>query len=101
MSPIDSGRMAERKARLASLDQEIIDLVRERGAVVEQLRTLRRLAGLREFQLADENEVLSRYQEALGRPGTSIALELLALARAERAGAVRSEPAPQMARAAA
>ncbi|MFH7600478.1 chorismate mutase [Streptomyces racemochromogenes] len=92
MSTIGTARITERKAHLASLDREIMELIHERNATCEQLRVLRRLAGLREFQLAHENEVLSQYHEALGRPGTAIALQLLALARTERGAAVRPVP---------
>ncbi|MFD1832116.1 chorismate mutase [Streptomyces desertarenae] len=77
MSPIDSARIAERRQRLQAIDQDIIGLIRQHQEVVLQLRTLRRLAGLREFQLAQENEVLSQYHEALGGTGTAIALRLL------------------------
>ncbi|WP_432139884.1 MULTISPECIES: chorismate mutase [unclassified Streptomyces] len=86
MSPIDSARITERKQQLHAIDQDIIDLIRQRQDTVWQLRTLRRMAGLREYQLALENEVLSHYHEALGRTGTSIALQLLSLARSEAAG---------------
>lgn len=86
MSPIDSARITERKQRLQAIDQDIIGLIRQRQETAAQLRTLRRLAGLREFQLAQENEVLSQYHEALGSSGTAIALRLLALARSEAAG---------------
>ncbi|WP_415947331.1 chorismate mutase [Streptomyces sp. KLOTTS4A1] len=88
MSTPGSDRIAERSARLVSLDEEIIHLVRERTRTAAQLRMLRGLAGLREFQLARENELLSQYHEALGRPGTPIALQLLALAKAGTAGPV-------------
>jgi chorismate mutase len=86
MSPVDSARITERRQRLHAIDQDIISLVRQRQEAVWQLRTLRRLAGLREFPLAQENEVLSQYHDALGRPGTAIALHLLSLARSEAAG---------------
>nr|WSW67723.1 chorismate mutase [Streptomyces sp. NBC_00995] len=83
MSPVNSARLMERQAHLASLDRSIISLIEERATTDSQLRTLRRLAGLHEFQLTRENEVLSQYHEALGRQGTSIALQLLAIARSE------------------
>ncbi len=88
MSPIDSARISEQRQQLRAIDQDIIELVRQRQETVWQLRTLRRLAGLREYQLSLENEVLSQYHGALGRTGSAIALQLLSLARSESAGTV-------------
>ncbi|MFD7867136.1 chorismate mutase [Streptomyces sp. NPDC057682] len=83
MSPVDSSRLVEHQAHLAALDRSIISLIEERASTDVQLRTLRRLAGLHEFQLTRENEVLHQYHDALGRQGTSIALQLLSIARNE------------------
>ncbi|MFE2373277.1 hypothetical protein [Streptomyces sp. NPDC059398] len=84
MSPVTTGPLTELDHRLAELDRSLISLARERVETASRLRAARRTAGLREFQLADENDVLSRYHEALGQPGTAIALHLLAMSRAGR-----------------
>ncbi len=86
MASTDPGRIAERSQRLRAIDQDIIDLVRQRQETAGQLRTLRRLAGLGELQLAQENEVVSRYCTALGGSGAPIALHLLLLARSASTG---------------
>ncbi|WP_328318535.1 chorismate mutase [Streptomyces sp. NBC_00388] len=88
MSPVTSGPLTELDNRLTELDQSLISLARERVETAAQLRTVRRTSGQRDFQLARENDVLSQYHEALGQPGTAIALQLLALSRSELSPAV-------------
>ncbi|MFE6699267.1 hypothetical protein [Streptomyces sp. NPDC057718] len=72
IGPIDQAHR-----RLAELDDAVIDAIHARIEAQGDLIALRRAAGLPETELARENEVLRRYNEALGSAGTTLALLLL------------------------
>ncbi|MFJ4922386.1 chorismate mutase [Streptomyces sp. NPDC088725] len=93
MSPVTTGPITELDSRLTELDRSLISLARERAETAAQLRAMRRMAGQRDFQLTRENDVLSQYHEALGQPGTAIALQLRALSQAERTSAAHGRAA--------
>ncbi|MFZ3568659.1 chorismate mutase [Streptomyces sp. BH097] len=69
------------RERIDSLDDRIIGLVQERMAVSAVVQEARIASGGRRVNLARENEVLGRYRDALGKPGTSLAMTLLELCR--------------------
>ncbi len=67
--------------RIDDLDARIIALVRDRVGVSEGIQRARIASGGRRVNLARETEVITRYSEQLGRPGTSLAMTLLELCR--------------------
>ncbi|NLU72375.1 chorismate mutase [Streptomyces sp. HNM0575] len=69
-------------ARVDDLDARIITLVQERRTVLAGIRQTRVEAG-GHGGLAREMEVLDRYRKELGRPGTQLAMTLLALCRGQ------------------
>jgi len=69
------------RVRIDELDRRIIDLVRERMEVSAHIQRARIEAGGRRVSLSREMEILTRYREELGRPGTSLAMTLLELCR--------------------
>jgi chorismate mutase len=74
-------RIAEDRGRIDELDRRIIALVRERAEVSARIQRARVEAGGRRVNLSREMEILTRYRERLGRPGTSLAMTLLELCR--------------------
>ncbi|MGK5529194.1 chorismate mutase [Streptomyces sp. URMC 129] len=77
----DTDVVGEGRRRLDALDARIIELVKERVTVSEQVQAARVAAGERRVHLAREMEVLRRYRDALGRQGTQLAMTLLELCR--------------------
>lgn len=73
--------IADARARIDALDDRIIGLVQERMAVSAVVQETRIASGGRRVNLSREMEVLSHYSDALGRPGTSLAMTLLELCR--------------------
>jgi chorismate mutase len=69
------------RERIDALDDRIIGLIQERMAVSAVIQEARIGSGGRRVNLSREMEVLSHYSEALGRPGTSLAMTLLELCR--------------------
>lgn len=69
------------RARIDALDERIIDLVRERMTVSALIQESRIASGGRRVNLSREMEVLSHYRNALGKPGTALAMTLLELSR--------------------
>lgn len=69
------------RERIDMLDDRIIGLIQERSAVSAVVQRARVDAGGRRVNLSREMEVLSHYRDALGRPGTSLAMTLLELSR--------------------
>ncbi|WP_103528717.1 chorismate mutase [Streptomyces sp. SM12] len=63
------------------LDARIMALIGERTAVSEQIQRARLGSGGRRVNLAREMEILERYREELGAPGTRLAMLLLELCR--------------------
>ncbi|QPP06949.1 chorismate mutase [Streptomyces bathyalis] len=81
------------RSRIDELDARIIALVQERRTVAAGVRQARTEAGDgpagersgagEQVGLAREMEILNRYRSELGRPGTQLAMTLLALCRAQ------------------
>ncbi|MEU1277494.1 chorismate mutase [Streptomyces sp. NPDC005805] len=69
------------RERIDALDDRIIGLIQERMAVSAVIQDARIASGGRRVNLAREMEVLGHYSEALGRPGTALAMTLLELCR--------------------
>ncbi|MFF3393732.1 chorismate mutase [Streptomyces sp. NPDC002669] len=73
--------IADARARIDSLDDRIIGLVQERMAVSAVIQEARITSGGRRISLSREMEILGQYRDALGKPGTSLAMTLLELCR--------------------
>ncbi|MEU6141269.1 chorismate mutase [Streptomyces sp. NPDC047081] len=73
--------IADARARIDALDDRIIGLIQERMAVSAVVQQTRIASGGRRVNLSREMEVLGHYSEALGKPGTSLAMTLLELCR--------------------
>ncbi len=73
--------IADARARIDALDDRIIGLVQERMAVSAVVQETRISSGGRRVNLSREMEILSHYRDALGKPGTSLAMTLLELCR--------------------
>ena len=69
------------RERIDALDDRIIGLVQERMAVSAVVQDARIASGGRRVNLSREMEILGHYRDALGKPGTSLALTLLELCR--------------------
>ena len=69
------------RAAIDRVDAQIRDLVRHRQQLSAQVQEFRAEDGQPGVQHGRENDIIRAYAEALGRPGTRIALELLALCR--------------------
>ncbi|MFH8795461.1 chorismate mutase [Streptomyces sp. NPDC017941] len=69
------------RERIDALDDRIIGLVQERMAVSAVVQEARIGSGGRRVHLAREMEILSHYRDALGKPGTQLAMTLLELCR--------------------
>ncbi|CAL9447548.1 hypothetical protein SUDANB6_02370 [Streptomyces sp. enrichment culture] len=69
------------RERIDVLDDRIIGLVQERMAVSAVVQEARIASGGRRVNLSREMEVLGRYRDALGKPGTALAMTLLELCR--------------------
>ncbi|WP_328873316.1 chorismate mutase [Streptomyces sp. NBC_00287] len=67
--------------RIDSLDDRIIGLIQERMAVSAVVQEARIASGGRRVNLSREMEILDHYREALGKPGTALAMTLLELCR--------------------
>ncbi|WP_336319155.1 chorismate mutase [Streptomyces lavendofoliae] len=67
--------------RIDALDDRIIGLIQERMAVSAVIQEARLSSGGRRVNLAREMEVLTHYRDALGKPGTSLAMTMLELCR--------------------
>ncbi|MFP8885860.1 chorismate mutase [Streptomyces mangrovi] len=80
-APAADEPIARDRERIDELDRRIIDLVRERMEVSARIQRARIGAGGRRVNLSREMEILTRYRERLGRPGTSLAMTLLELCR--------------------
>ncbi|MEU4874953.1 MULTISPECIES: chorismate mutase [Streptomyces] len=69
------------RERIDALDDRIIGLIQERTAVSAVIQEARITSGGRRVNLSRELEVLGHYRDALGRPGTALAMTLLELCR--------------------
>ncbi|MFC9249577.1 chorismate mutase [Streptomyces sp. NPDC057136] len=73
--------IGDARSRIDILDDRIIGLVQERMAVSAVIQEARITSGGRRVNLSREMDVLGHYREALGKPGTSLAMTLLELCR--------------------
>ncbi|MGW2096197.1 chorismate mutase [Streptomyces olivaceoviridis] len=73
--------IADARDRIDALDDRIIGLVQERMAVSAVVQQTRIASGGRRVHLSREMEILGRYRDALGKPGTALAMTLLELSR--------------------
>ncbi|MEE1783416.1 chorismate mutase [Streptomyces sp. SP17BM10] len=64
---------------IATLDRQIIRLLGRRTAAARQQIHARVASGGSRTSLAEENLVIDRYREELGRPGVNLALLVLGL----------------------
>ncbi|NEB61639.1 chorismate mutase [Streptomyces diastaticus] len=69
------------RERIDSLDDRIIGLIQERMAVSAVIQEARITSGGRRVNLSREMEVLDHYRQALGKPGTALAMTMLELCR--------------------
>ncbi|WP_324796346.1 chorismate mutase [Streptomyces cyaneofuscatus] len=69
------------RERIDTLDERIIGLVQERMAVSAVIQEARITSGGRRVNLSRETAVLGHYRDALGKPGTALAMTLLELCR--------------------
>ncbi|MCQ0024079.1 chorismate mutase [Streptomyces somaliensis DSM 40738] len=69
------------RERIDSLDDRIIGLIQERMAMSAVIQEARIGSGGRRVNLAREMEVLAHYRDALGKPGTALAMTVLELCR--------------------
>ncbi|MFJ2648792.1 chorismate mutase [Streptomyces sp. NPDC087420] len=80
-TPEAADLIGDARERIDALDDRIIGLVQERMAVSAAVQRARMSSGGRRIHLSRENEILGRYRDALGRPGTALAMTLLELSR--------------------
>lgn len=73
--------ITDARERIDDLDTRIIALVEERMAVSAGIQKARIASGGRRVNLSREMEILARYRDRLGRPGTTLAMTLLELSR--------------------
>ncbi|MFI8961329.1 chorismate mutase [Streptomyces sp. NPDC053493] len=73
--------IGDARERIDALDDRIIGLIQERVAVSAVIQEARISSGGRRVNLAREMEVLGHYRDALGKPGTAIAMTMLELCR--------------------
>jgi chorismate mutase len=76
-----AGVISGARERIDALDDRIIGLVQERMAVSAVIQAARIESGGRRVNLSREMEVLAHYSDALGKPGTALAMTLLELCR--------------------
>lgn len=69
------------RREIDELDGRIMALIKERMAVSERIQRTRIASGGRRVNLAREMDILRRYREGLGQPGTALAMTLLELCR--------------------
>ncbi|MFD8551158.1 chorismate mutase [Streptomyces fradiae] len=73
--------IAGARERIDALDDRIIGLIQERMAVSAVIQEARIGSGGRRVNLAREMEILGRYRDALGKPGTALSMNVLELCR--------------------
>jgi chorismate mutase len=72
-----ASRIGELRLEIDACDTEIIELVRRRLAISKEIGRLRAAAGGTRLSLAREQQVLAKFQAALGPEGASLGLMLL------------------------
>ena len=75
-TPADE-RIAELRGQIDACDAEIIELVQRRLAVSQEIGELRRASGGTRLSLSREQQVLARFQAAIGRDGAALGMMLL------------------------
>ncbi|GAA2900755.1 chorismate mutase [Streptomyces mexicanus] len=80
-TPEAAGVIAGARERIDALDDRIIGLIQERMAVSAVVQEARIASGGRRVNLSREMEILGHYRDALGKPGTALAMTLLELCR--------------------
>ncbi|GGO83481.1 chorismate mutase [Wenjunlia tyrosinilytica] len=73
--------IAGARERIDGLDGQILELIKARIGVSAEVQRARLASGGRRLSLNREMEILQRYSDALGRPGTTLAMTLLELCR--------------------
>ncbi|MEV8536000.1 chorismate mutase [Streptomyces sp. NPDC051211] len=73
--------IADSRDRIDAIDDRIIGLIQERMAVSAVIQEARVSSGGRRVHLSREMEVLQHWSDALGKPGTSLAMTVLELCR--------------------
>ncbi|MFI9112190.1 chorismate mutase [Streptomyces venezuelae] len=73
--------IGDSRERIDALDDRIIGLIQERMAVSAVIQEARISSGGRRVNLTREMEVLGHYRDALGKPGTALAMTMLELCR--------------------
>ncbi|WP_282694413.1 chorismate mutase [Streptomyces sp. CC208A] len=73
--------IGDARERIDALDDRIIGLIQERVAISAVIQEARISSGGRRVNLAREMEVLAHYRDALGKPGTALAMTMLELCR--------------------
>ena len=72
-----AARIGELRQEIDACDAGIIELVRRRLGISQEIGRLRAAAGGTRLSLSREQRVLARFQEALGPDGAALALMLL------------------------
>ncbi|MFC8363425.1 chorismate mutase [Streptomyces griseorubiginosus] len=80
-TPTPEATIADARERIDAIDDRILGLIQERMAVSAVVQQTRIASGGRRVHLAREMEILGRYRDALGKPGTNLAMTLLELCR--------------------
>ena len=75
---VDPGeRIGELRGAIDSCDAEIIELVRRRLAISQEIGALRAASGGTRLSLSREQQVLARFRHALGPAGATLGMMLL------------------------
>ena len=72
-----TARIGELRTEIDSCDAAIIELVQRRLAISREIGQLRAAAGGTRLSLAREQQVLARFQAALGADGAALGMMLL------------------------
>jgi len=72
-----TARIGELRTEIDSCDAAIIELVQRRLAISREIGRLRAAAGGTRLSLAREQQVLARFQAALGADGAALGMMLL------------------------
>ena len=73
----DVERIGALRTEIDACDAAIIDLVQRRLAVSQEIGALRKASGGTRLNLSREQQVLSRFREALGTDGAALGMLLL------------------------
>jgi chorismate mutase len=73
--------IAEARTRIDAVDERLITLIKERMTISAEVQQARMASGGPRLSLSREMDILTRYREGLGRPGTELAMLLLELCR--------------------